>query len=73
MVLQKLGPGEEEGVALPWDAVKEALDQMAESSANYVEKENILVLWDSLQVDILSPVWKEGNNRSHLNLNLIDI
>uniref|UniRef100_W5LP94 UTP20 small subunit processome component n=1 Tax=Astyanax mexicanus TaxID=7994 RepID=W5LP94_ASTMX len=49
VVLRKLGPAEDGDADLPWDAVKEALDQMAESSANYVEKENFLVLWDSLQ------------------------
>ncbi|XP_066524697.1 small subunit processome component 20 homolog [Hoplias malabaricus] len=49
VVLQKLGPAEEGDGVLPWDAVKEALDQMAESSANYVEKEHFLVLWDSIQ------------------------
>uniref|UniRef100_A0AAR2LTR1 UTP20 small subunit processome component n=1 Tax=Pygocentrus nattereri TaxID=42514 RepID=A0AAR2LTR1_PYGNA len=49
VVLRKLGPSEEGCAVLPWDAVKEALDQMAESSANYVLKENFLVLWDSLQ------------------------
>ncbi|XP_036433359.1 small subunit processome component 20 homolog [Colossoma macropomum] len=49
VVLRKLGPAEDGGAVLPWDAVKEALDQMAESSANYVVKENVLVFWDSLQ------------------------
>ncbi|XP_072529293.1 small subunit processome component 20 homolog [Salminus brasiliensis] len=49
VVLRKLGPAEDGGDVLPWDAIKEALDQTAESSANYVEKENFLVLWDSLQ------------------------
>ncbi len=50
MVLQKLGPAAGQDVDLPWDSVKEALDHMAESSANYVDKEHLLVLWDSLQV-----------------------
>ncbi len=50
MVLQKLGPADDQDVDLPWDSVKEALDHMAESSANYVDKEHLLVLWDSLQV-----------------------
>lgn len=51
MALRKLGPSGEGDVALPWDAIKESLDHMAQSSANYVAKENILVLWDSLQVE----------------------
>lgn len=50
MVLQKLGPAAGQDVDLPWDSVKEALDHMAESSANYVDKEHLLVLWDALQV-----------------------
>lgn len=51
MALQKLGPSGEGDIALPWDSIKEALDHMAESSANYVAKENFLVFWDSLQVE----------------------
>ncbi|XP_076861032.1 LOW QUALITY PROTEIN: small subunit processome component 20 homolog [Brachyhypopomus gauderio] len=53
VVLKKLGPSADGGDSLPWDAVKEALDQMAESSANYVEKEHLLVLWDSLQGSVM--------------------
>ncbi|KAI5094075.1 small subunit processome component 20-like [Silurus meridionalis] len=49
IALQKLGLSGGGDVPLPWDAIKEALDHMAESSANYVTKENFLVLWDSLQ------------------------
>lgn len=49
MVLKKLGPAKDD-VDLPYDAVKKALDHMVESSINYVEKEHLLVLWDSLQV-----------------------
>ncbi|XP_053097705.1 small subunit processome component 20 homolog [Pangasianodon hypophthalmus] len=49
VALRKLGPSGDGDVALPWDAIKEALDHMAESSANYVAKENFSVLWDSLQ------------------------
>lgn len=52
MVLKKLGPAAGQDVELPWDSIKEALDHMAESSANYVDKEHLLVLWDSLQVRI---------------------
>lgn len=50
MVLQKLGPAAGQDVDLPWESVKEALDHMAESSANYADKEHLLVLWDTLQV-----------------------
>lgn len=49
VVLQKLGPAVGQDVDLPWDSIKETLDHMAESSANYVDKEHMLVLWDSLQ------------------------
>ncbi|XP_060746083.1 small subunit processome component 20 homolog [Tachysurus vachellii] len=49
VALRKLGPSGEGDVALPWDAIKEALDHMAESSASYVTTENFLVFWDSLQ------------------------
>ncbi|XP_062862543.1 small subunit processome component 20 homolog [Trichomycterus rosablanca] len=52
VVLRKLGPAKDGDVALTYDAVKEALDHMAESSASYVEKEHLLVLWDSLQACI---------------------
>ncbi|KAF5898818.1 small subunit processome component 20, partial [Clarias magur] len=49
VALRKLGPSGEGDIVLPWDSIKEALDHMAESSANYVAKENFLVFWDSLQ------------------------
>lgn len=50
MALKKLGPAVGQDVDLPWDSIKEALDHMAESSANYVDKEHLMVLWDSLNV-----------------------
>uniref|UniRef100_A0A4W4DWA7 UTP20 small subunit processome component n=1 Tax=Electrophorus electricus TaxID=8005 RepID=A0A4W4DWA7_ELEEL len=53
VVLRKVGQSAEGVIALPWDAVKEALDHMAESSVNYVEKEHLLVLWDSLQACVM--------------------
>ncbi|XDV24664.1 hypothetical protein PO909_028779 [Leuciscus waleckii] len=48
VALKKLGPAVGQDVDLPWDSIKEALDHMAESSANYVDKEHLMVLWDSL-------------------------
>ncbi|XP_028810161.1 small subunit processome component 20 homolog [Denticeps clupeoides] len=48
-VLRKLGPAEPQGLALPWDVIKETLDHMVESSAGYVEKEHLLVLWKALK------------------------
>ncbi|XP_043092950.1 small subunit processome component 20 homolog [Puntigrus tetrazona] len=52
VALQKLGPAAGQDLDLPWDLVKEALDHMAQSSANYVDKEHLLVLWDCLQVSL---------------------
>ncbi|TRY84423.1 hypothetical protein DNTS_032451, partial [Danionella cerebrum] len=49
VVLKKLGPVVGQEVDLPLDTVKEALDHMVESAANYVDKEQLLILWDSLQ------------------------
>uniref|UniRef100_A0A673WAK9 UTP20 small subunit processome component n=1 Tax=Salmo trutta TaxID=8032 RepID=A0A673WAK9_SALTR len=50
IALRKLGPSADQEVSLPWDAVRDALDQMAQAAANHVEKEHFLVLWESLQV-----------------------
>ncbi|KAM9407228.1 small subunit processome component 20 homolog isoform 1-T1 [Salvelinus alpinus] len=49
IALRKLGPSADQEVSLPWDAVRDALDQMAQAAANHVEKEHFLVLWESLQ------------------------
>lgn len=46
----KLGSTTSQGVSLPWDAVRDALDHMVQAAANYVDREHFLVLWDSLQV-----------------------
>lgn len=50
MVLKKLGPADKHDVNVSLDCIKEALDQMVESSANYVDREHLLPLWDSLHV-----------------------
>uniref|UniRef100_A0A6Q2ZBS3 UTP20 small subunit processome component n=1 Tax=Esox lucius TaxID=8010 RepID=A0A6Q2ZBS3_ESOLU len=50
IALRKLGPSANQEVSLPWDAVRDALDQLAQVAASHVEKEHILVLWESLQV-----------------------
>uniref|UniRef100_A0A3Q2C7Z2 UTP20 small subunit processome component n=1 Tax=Cyprinodon variegatus TaxID=28743 RepID=A0A3Q2C7Z2_CYPVA len=46
---RKLGSTTSQGVSLPWDAVRDALDHMVQAAANYVDREHFLVLWDSLQ------------------------
>ncbi|XP_026065231.1 small subunit processome component 20 homolog isoform X1 [Carassius auratus] len=71
VVLKKLGPAAGQDVDLPWDSVKEALDHMAESSANYVDKEHLLVLWDSLQGSLRDVLGKlETSNASQANEHL---
>ncbi|XP_050963565.1 small subunit processome component 20 homolog [Labeo rohita] len=71
MVLKKLGPAADQDVELPWDLIKEALDHMAESSANYVEKEHLLVLWDSLQDSLKEVLGKlETSNADQANEHL---
>ncbi|XP_073694690.1 small subunit processome component 20 homolog [Garra rufa] len=71
VVLKKLGPAADKDVELPWDLIKEALDHMAESSANYVEKENLLVLWDSLQDSLKEVLGKlETSNADQANEHL---
>uniref|UniRef100_A0A8C7G8H9 UTP20 small subunit processome component n=1 Tax=Oncorhynchus kisutch TaxID=8019 RepID=A0A8C7G8H9_ONCKI len=69
IALRKLGPSADQEVSLPWDAVREALDQMAQAAANHVEKEHFLVLWESLQVTehfYLTDVDEEGQASDHL-------
>uniref|UniRef100_A0A8C4I8L6 Small subunit processome component 20 homolog n=1 Tax=Dicentrarchus labrax TaxID=13489 RepID=A0A8C4I8L6_DICLA len=53
VALRKLGPATNPGVSLPWDTVKDALDQMAQAAAEHVEREHFLVLWESLQVSVV--------------------
>ena len=50
LALRKLGPTLDPALQLPWDTVRDALDQMAQAAANHVDKEHFLVLWESLQV-----------------------
>ncbi|XP_028307568.1 small subunit processome component 20 homolog [Gouania willdenowi] len=52
VALQKLGPTTSRGPPLPWDAVRDALDHMVQAAATNVDKEHILVLWDSLQAAV---------------------
>ena len=52
MALKKLGPaGNHDDASLNWEAVRDAVDQMARAAANHVEKEHFLVLWESIQVN----------------------
>lgn len=50
MALRKLGPTMSRGVSLPWTSVRDALDHMAQAAADHVDREHMLVLWESLQV-----------------------
>ncbi|XP_041833171.1 small subunit processome component 20 homolog [Melanotaenia boesemani] len=52
VALRKLGPLTSCGVSLPWDAVRDALDQMAQAAASHVDREHFLVFWESLQVSV---------------------
>ncbi|XP_072235229.1 small subunit processome component 20 homolog [Leuresthes tenuis] len=52
VALSKLGPVTSRAAALPWDAVRDALDHTAQAAAGYVDREHFLVLWDSLQVSL---------------------
>ncbi|XP_036373482.1 small subunit processome component 20 homolog [Megalops cyprinoides] len=65
VALRKLGPSGEDGVSLPWAAVGEALDQMAEAAANHIHKEHFLVLWECLQgcvVEVLRGLEARGED-----------
>ncbi|XP_061570968.1 small subunit processome component 20 homolog [Cololabis saira] len=52
VALRKLGPTTSPGVPLPWDAVRDVLDHMAQAALGHVYKEHFLVLWESLQVSL---------------------
>ncbi|KAM4569832.1 small subunit processome component 20 homolog [Odontesthes bonariensis] len=52
VAFSKLGPITSREASLPWDAVRDALDHMAQAAAGYVDREHFLVLWDSLQVSV---------------------
>ncbi|XP_037315787.2 small subunit processome component 20 homolog isoform X2 [Pungitius pungitius] len=53
VALRKLGPLTSAGESLPWETVRDALDQMAQAAANYVYREHFLVFWESLQVSVV--------------------
>lgn len=50
VALRKLGPSTSPGPSLPWDTVRDALDHMAQTAANHIDKEHFLVLWEALEV-----------------------
>uniref|UniRef100_A0A3Q3KPS7 UTP20 small subunit processome component n=1 Tax=Mastacembelus armatus TaxID=205130 RepID=A0A3Q3KPS7_9TELE len=52
VVLHKLGPTTNLGPPLPWDTVRDALDHMAQAAANHIDREHLLVLWESLQASV---------------------
>ncbi|XP_072311103.1 small subunit processome component 20 homolog [Eucyclogobius newberryi] len=53
VALRKLGPATCSGLSLPWDTVRDALDQMAQSAADHVNKEQFLVMFECLQASVL--------------------
>ncbi|KAI7792184.1 putative small subunit processome component 20-like protein [Triplophysa rosa] len=69
VVLKKLGPAvDTQDVDVSLDSVKEALDQMVESSANYVDREHLLPLWDSLHSSLKEVLEKlEASNANQAN------
>ncbi|XP_011611808.2 small subunit processome component 20 homolog [Takifugu rubripes] len=53
VALRKLGPSTSPGPSLPWDTVRDALDHMAQTAANHIDKEHFLVLWEALELSVL--------------------
>lgn len=53
VALHKLGPTSCPDLSLPWDTVRDALDQMAQAAADHVNREHFLVMFQSLQVSVL--------------------
>ncbi|XP_056878552.1 small subunit processome component 20 homolog [Takifugu flavidus] len=53
VALRKLGPSTSPGPSLPWDTVRDALDHMAQTAANNIDKEHFLVLWEALELSVL--------------------
>ncbi|KAG7496109.1 small subunit processome component 20-like [Solea senegalensis] len=53
VALHKLGPTTCPGAPLPWDTVRDALDHMAQAAASHVDKEHLLVLWESIQASVV--------------------
>ncbi|XP_068162452.1 small subunit processome component 20 homolog [Antennarius striatus] len=53
IALRKLGPSTCPGLTLPWDTVRDALDHMTSAAANHIDREHILVLWESLQFSMM--------------------
>ncbi|XP_026217757.1 small subunit processome component 20 homolog isoform X2 [Anabas testudineus] len=67
VALRKLGPTTNPEVSLPWDAVRDALDYMAQAASSYVDREHFLVLWESLQVsavEVLNRMEAKGEEAS---------
>ncbi|KAJ0012510.1 hypothetical protein NQD34_016844 [Periophthalmus magnuspinnatus] len=64
VALRKLGPTTCSGLSLPWDTVRDALDQMAQSAGDHVDKEHFLVMFEGLQasiVEVLGVVESKGD------------
>ncbi|KAK7901998.1 hypothetical protein WMY93_018767 [Mugilogobius chulae] len=52
VALRKLGPTTCSGLSLPWDTIRDTLDQMAQSAADHVDKEHFLVMFECLQTSV---------------------
>lgn len=64
VALRKLGSTTSPGLSLPWDTVRDALDQTAQAAAGHVDKEHFLVMWESLQasvVEVLGVIEAKGD------------
>ncbi|KAA0720706.1 Small subunit processome component 20 -like protein [Triplophysa tibetana] len=66
VVLKKLGPADKQDANVSLDCVKEALDQMVESSANYVDREHLLPLWDALHGSLKEVLEKLESSNANL-------
>ncbi|TNM91410.1 hypothetical protein fugu_019790 [Takifugu bimaculatus] len=63
VALRKLGPSTSPGPSLPWDTVRDALDHMAQTAANHIDKEHFLVLWEALELSVLEVSGHRGGRR----------
>lgn len=70
VALRKLGPATCPDLSLPWDTVRDALDQMAQSAADHVDKEHFLVMFKSLETsvnEVLGAVEAKGDKAEEAN------
>ncbi|KAJ8261988.1 hypothetical protein GJAV_G00160830 [Gymnothorax javanicus] len=65
VAMRKLGPSADGDVSLPWPAVGESLDHMAEAAANHIHKEHLLLLWECIEgclMEVLQKLESEGQD-----------